>query len=477
MGTELVPFVNAQESGLEELAGASPSAMNVVCDTRGTVRRRPGIAAYSGAPAGVIDAAGIAGLYATLDGTLFAVTAPNPALDTYHVTAGAATSIGAVDGTGRPVFAETEILLLIAAGSFPQKVELTGTYNMSVLAGPPPECSHILAQNLRLLANDTVVDKTKVRYSSISQGTLDYSGHEIWDPALGNPRAGFFTAEARPDPVVALGENTNEVFIFGSGTTQVHAPDAALVYAPVSAIEVGCSAPYGTVKVDADFLWLDHRKRFVRSNGRGFDPIGGASIQKTIDAIGTVSDVYGYHVAMGAVAATAWSFPSDGRTFVFQEGIGWGQWAGWDGGNWTPFPVLSHHLRSGTGENLVGLTTGEIGVLSFDASTDLGTRINAYCETGFLDRGTSAQKQCVEVRVTIKRGHATTGEPFGLLYWRDSLGEWESPLEVSLGASGDYETTVRFRSLGVYRTRQWRFQFDGDPELILVKVEEDFEVL
>lgn len=475
MPTELIPFVNAQESGRQELGGATASAMNVITDARGTLRRRPGIATYSGAVSAVVDAAGIGGLYADGAGRLFAVSLPSPSSNVYYVTSGGASLLGDLDGGRRPTFAETEILLAIAAGEAPRKIVLSGALPLSNLDGSPPNASHIIAQNLRLLANDVTIDKTKVRYSDQSIGTTDFSGHEDWT-VVGGTGPGFFTAESRPDPVVALSENTNEVWTFGSQTLQIHAPDSNLVYAPAHTMEVGCAAPYSVVKHHDSFAWLDDERQIVISDGRGFEVLSSPIAQDLAD-MAVVDDCVGQHVMVGDVEAYAWRFGTDGRTFVYQTGVGWGQWQGWSGGSWQPWMVTAHHQRSGTAANIVGTSDGKIGVLSFSASTDLGERINAFVQTGFLDRGSSKLKHCREVRVTIRRGHATSGTPIAWLQWRDGLGEWESPIEVSLGGSGDYETTVRFQSLGTYRTRQWRFQFDGEVELVLAKVEEDFEVL
>jgi hypothetical protein len=475
MPTELIPFVNAQESGRKELGGASPSAMNVWADPRGTVRRRPGVATYSGSVSSVVDAAGIGGLYVDGAERLFAASLPNPAASVYYVTSASATHLGDVDGGNRPTFAETEILLVMAAGGAPRKVVLSGALTMTDLGGTPPECSHIIAQNLRLLANDVTVDRTKVRYSDQSIGTTDYTGHEDW-VVVGGTGPGFFTAESRPDPVPALYENTNEVWAFGTQTLQIHAPDANLVYAPVATKTVGCGAPYSVIGLGDRFAWLDHARQFVLSDGRGFEVISGP-VQQDLADMAVVSDCVGYHILLADLSAFAWRFPTDGRTFVYQEGVGWGQWQGWSGIEWTPWIVTAHHQKSGSAENLVGTSAGKVGMLSNSVSADFEEDIHAFVQTGFMDRGTTKQKHCREVRLTVRRGHATSGTPHGYLQWRDSLGEWESPVEVSLGGSGDYETTVRFHSLGTYRTRQWRFQFDGSEELVLAKVEEDFEVL
>jgi hypothetical protein len=478
--TAPIPFTNKQTSGLEELAGASPVAMNVVTEPSGTVRRRPGLSTVSVAPEDAISADGIEGLHVAGNGSIFAVTGPATYRRIYLVAGGVADDIsggaeGDVRGAGRPVFAETEMLLVIAAGSYLQKIELLNGNACSRLGGSPPEASHILANKLRLLANDVEVDKTKVRYSDVQIGTTDFSGHELWSGGIGT--AGYYTAESRPDPVVAIGENTNEIFVWGTGTTQVFAPDAGQVYAPVSTREVGCSAGASIVKVDQEFFWLDDSRRFVMSNGRSFTDISSEAIAKTLDSISDVSDCFGYRVLDGFVDAIVWTFPADGRTFVFQKGAGWGQWSGRAGGAWTGFPVTALAVHPTLG-NLIATTDGRIGELSMDTLTDFGDPIDAYVQTGFLDHGTRRYKQCERVRFTLRRGQTTgSSGPQAVLRYRDRPGAWESSIPIDLGVSGDTETVVELWALGTYRKRDWLFEFSGTDELVLVHAEEDFEVL
>lgn len=534
MATDLIPFGNLLEAGYDEIAGGSPCAMNVIVDARATMRRRPGIATYSEAYTGVVTSAGLSGVYATNAGRIFAVSTP---LDSAYVTNGykeslvylvsdTASALLSVDagrklyGPGRPVFAETESLLCIAQGNEIKRVTLTdpslpigilglpvdttitlsglpenhyvsGQAFVSIATWPlsldstsgmtqlPPFSSHVIVNSSRILGNDSLIDKTKIRYSDVAQGVVDFTGHDTWLP--GPNAAGFFTAEANPDPVVALFENTNEVFAFGSRVLQVFGPDPGFVFATSAAIELGCAAPYSVVKRNQGFWWLDAKRRFVFSDGRAFDESIGNPIKPVIDSFSTVSDCYGYSVTEGTIDCMVWTFPTAGRSFCYQPGVGWGEWSGWSEAtdNWTTLPITAHHHNVNDAVNIVGTADGRIGKLTRTASTDLGVRIKAYVETGFLDRGTSAKKRTREVRLTLRRGQSSSSTaPLGYLSYRDSLGSWSSPLAVSLGAGGDVGTVVRFRNVGgPYRTRQWRFEFDGSDELVLVKVEEDFDVI
>lgn len=515
------------ETSSEEIAGASPEAFNVLADARGVIRKRPGIGAYTGvAPATAVDANGVLGLYLTESrvahtsgsptvsgthpGVLYAVGATvnasggghNAGRNVYRVAGGSATLVGtgtanedrlatppaiATTRFPRPTFVETEALLVIAGGAEIGKVDIrpetfsapnfttnADYQEMSFLGGCPPLASHIIGNSSRILANDTQLDQTKLRYSDISQGIVSYVGHETWTPSPG--AAGFFTAEARPDSIVAAAENTNDIFVFGRTSLQLFSPDTAVTFAPSITKEVGCIAAYSPVKFDEKFVWLDHLTRVVMSDGREWEDVG-APIQTTLDDLTVPSEGYGYRVSDSFADCIVFRFQTDAQTLVFQPGIGWGKWAFGDLDSPTLFPVLSHHQRQDGGLNVVGLSDGTIRTLSFDNTTDLGTAIEAYVTSGFLDRDSSLRKHCEAVDLAFKRTSSLNGVTC-TLEWRDELSSnWEG-VTIELGvADGDLNPVVTLRSLGVYRRRQWRFRFPDAAELFLVSVRERFRVL
>lgn len=528
--SEPIPFSPTLETSSEEISGASPEAFNIIADARGVIRKRPGLAAYTGvAPATVIDSAGILGLYLTQDrvahtsgtdqvsgehpGVLYAVGATvnasggghNRGRNVYRVVGGVATVVGtgvanedrlstpaaiATTRFPRPVFAETEALLVIAGGAEIGKIDIrpetfsapnfttnADYHEMSFLGGCPPLASHVLTNSSRILANDTQLDQTKIRYSDISQGIVDFSGHESWDPSPG--AAGFFTAEARADYIVACAENTNDIFLFGTTSVQLFAPDGSTTFAPSITREAGCLAPYSVVKVDDKYMWVDHQGRIISSDGRQWDDVGGA-VQATINGYTTPGDAYGYRFDESFADCIVFRFEADQDTLVAQQGIGWGRWALYSAATdtFTMFPVLCHLLRSDGGLNVVGLEDGTIRTLSLDNTTDLGSPIVAYVSTGFLDRTSDNRKQSVAVHLTFKRTPELSAGVSCYLEYRDDLSsEWTS-IEIDLGVEdGDLNPVVTLRSLGIYRRRQWRFRWGDAAGLFLVKATETFELL
>lgn len=486
--TKPIPFVNNQESGYEELGGASPLAMNIIVDGKGVVRRRPGIKVSTLAPSTVIDANGLIGIRGTRDRQLFAVGAAGAERPIYNITASGAALIGGgvppmgLRGTARPIFAETEMLLVIAGGDLIEKIQLA-TAGSSRLGGNPPKASHVIANHLRLLANDVLVDRSAIRFSDIAGGDTSFAGLESWAYA-GFGTSGYFTAEGKPDDVAAIMENTNEVHVLGTATVQVFLPDPTLTYAPSATTELGTMAPYSVIKVDQNFAWLDHLKRFVLTDSRSYQEIS-KGIARTLNNIAVVDDCFGYRLTMGDFDALIWTFPTDGRTFCYQTGVGWSQWAGWTD-NWAPFKVNCCHtlpawtpdgINHGTGPALVGTTDGFIGELDLNTNTDLGGTIKSYVRTGFLDHGTQKLKHCQAATFVLRRGETTNSTaPQATLRFADSPGNWSSPIPIDLGQSGDRDPVVILRSLGTYRTRQWEFSFTGTESLSLVSAMEDIEI-
>lgn len=477
-----ISFVNAQSSGLDELGGASPVAVNVCVDGAGTVFRRPGIATYLAAQqpnavSGMVVSNGdrVFALYDTLaERAIYDVSSPVTPVR-LATAAGAASGLA---GSGRPAFAETEMIIAIAGGSDMQKIVLAPFETTDRLGGSPPFATHVVANGSRLLANDlqATSSRTIVRYSGIAQGTVTYSGLEQWSVGIGN--AGFFTAEADPDPIVAIYANSNEVFTFGTRSLQVFGSDPNLVFGTVAARELGCGAGYSVIPVDQQFLWLDNKRRFVISDGREYNVISDP-IKRTLDGMSRVDDCFGYRVLMGPVDALLWTFPSDGRTFAFQKGGGWAEWLGWTGTNWTQFPVTSCAYRPATAQHLVGLGTGDIATLSLTNTTDLaGSAVRAFIQTGYMSRDTDARKECIAVRIALRRGQTQSAVgPQAFFWWADRPGDVMDKIPIDLGKSGDSEIVLEFCGLGVYRRRQWFFEFAGSEQLTLVGATETYNVL
>jgi hypothetical protein len=466
MPTKPIYFGPDQRSGDQQLAGAPPLAINVVVDGAGAVRRRPGISSWSGFP-GQAEIAPVIGMGA-FEGALYFVTQTRRI---YKIAADVGTSLSAgaltfLAGTERPVFAVTPFRMAIAGGGVPEKIELPGFADR--LGGSPPPSRFIAALAQRLVSDDqTGSDSTgRVRFTYVGN-----AGNEDWDPL------NFTSAEARPDAIVAVRENANELFAFGETSLQVFSPDPTVIFAPGRALNRGCAAGHSVIAIDEQFAWLTNRREFVMSDGRSVQVISD-QISATLDSVPLVSDCYGFRWSADQFDVACWQMPTDGRTFAAQIGGGWAQWHGWTPGQGhTLFPITSHFYWEEQNLHLVGMADGTIAQLDSTTGTDLGATIKAEVVTGFLNRETDAWKSCDAVRLTFKRGQASgPTEPQVLLSWRDGQGAFSSPLRLGLGVAGDQMFTIERRSLGMYRARQWKLEFTDAVDFVLARVEETFSV-
>jgi hypothetical protein len=465
-----IRFAPQQASGNETLAGAQSQSMNVFLDAAGAIRKRPGLRLLPGGPQAAVDSSGLIGVYRALNGDLYGVGVAGAERPIYRAIGASVSSLGpapaGLRGTGRPTFAETEMILAIAGGDLMQKVELSGGLS-SRLGGNPPVASHVITKSLRLLANDTVVDRTKVRYSDIASGTTTYAGNELWTPGP-STSASYFSAEARPDAVVALAETAELVYVLGATTTEVYIPDATQIFSRVAVHDTGCSTPYAVARAEANLYWLDQLHQVRKGSDQGA-PVISQPIQGDLDTM-DVTGAFAYRVNLGALDAIVFTFPADGRSFAYQDGVGWAQWSSWDGTSYT-----QHIANCQDTTGLVGTTTGYFAEYSHQTFDDLGMPIRAYIQSGFQDQGSSRVKDCKRVLLGLKRGPGTEGE-VALLSWRDRPGPWEEPLTIDLGSSTDTDIVVDFSGLGTYRRREWRFEFTSRSELSLVSAVEVFEV-
>jgi hypothetical protein len=487
-----IPFLPLQESGMDSLGGASPLAMNVVVTGKGVLERRPGIVAAPGIISSVISQVPVYGLFQSMDGTVYAVGGEHDwgrSLEDMRIWGSYENSMGIVGDEGdtatiwfwrlsggrRPVFCEyggDHAVIAVASGGVLQDIREKFTFGW-IGAGTVieeesvPQSTHVTSMSQRLIANELRWNQQRVRYSGLPSDTYSYA---TWTEGIGT--AGSFTAENAPDPVVAVDRTREYLFVFGTKTVQLFAPDPTWTFAPILTLPVGCVAPYSIVGCE---YWIDDRKRVVKYADGGVVSIS-APIQSALDSM-TVDDAFGYRAELGAMSCLVWTFPTDGRTFVYQEGLGWGQWSTRVNGKPKQFMVSCHHRSQTTSLNLVGTDTGRIGRLDQATQTDFGAAIEAKVFTGFVGHDTLRMKRCLRVSVILRRGRSSPTPSKAMLAYRDREGPWEAKIPIDFGAPGDTDATLTFYSLGVYNQRQWMFEFLGPERLSLVSAIEEYEVL
>lgn len=466
-------FGAGQASGLEELAGAAPVFVNLLVSADKSIRVRPLVEEWDDF-ATTTDGNPVVGMFSWRDYLIF-VTQDNATGIRYLwawlgpgnvVALSDTTSATQLNGTGRPVWSFDSERVVVVGGGATMKWEGIGL--ASVLGGSPPNFSHIGYAATRFIGNDPGA-------SGIIYWTPPGVGnHETWNTDLD-----FAEAEASPDPAVALHVDQGEVFVWGGSTTQVYVPDPAVSFSTTAtALSTGCGAAYSIIPLDKGFAWLDARRRVVASDARALEVISSPLMTKSLETLGTISDCWGSRIRIGAYDILLWVFPTEGRAIYYEQiSKKWGEWRSWDGVDWLPWIGRSYFYWPDRNLHLVGLEDGTIGVLSLEATTELGETVKAVSRTGFRDCGTKRRKHSAQLQVTMKRGATSTTAaiiPEVEISYRDDLGDFSMPMGFSLGA-GDYAPTISRWGLGMYRERQYQLQFSGAAEFVLTSATETVE--
>lgn len=469
---EAVIDFGAGQSSLEELSGAAPRMWNLLSDAASAVRQRPGLRTWTDSSASVPNASPVLGmfawreflLYVCADRTIWAWYGPGDirALSSTDVTT-------RLDGSLRPVFAYDFERVVITGGGAPQKWEGEGL--TARLGGSPPAATHIGYSAQRFIV-------CQYNNTGVLQWTPPGVGnHEVWTTA-GVNSGGFAEAEAAADPVLALAVNTNEVFAFGTETTQVFIPDATDGFVVASTLSVGSGARFSVIDTDDSYVWVDERHRIVSSSGRDFQVLSSPNMAKSIAELSLVSDCWGFRARIGSFDLVVWQFPTAGRTLCYDRTSGkWSEWKGWTGREWSAWIGQSYYYWAARNVHLVGLATGEIVEMSFGAYADMGLGIKAVSRTGFSNAGSGRRKLAQRVQVQLKRGETLPGyvAPTMELRYRDDLGAFQSAVNYSLGAA-DYAPTIVQYGLGMYRERQYEVIFQNNAEFVLTEVRETSEM-
>lgn len=493
----VIPFAVSEDKSASELGGAAPLVQNVIQDSAGAMRRRPGISAWprfsasyaSGSP--VLAMLPFKGylVYVTADRKIHAISqlgALNELTDSIWVDR--------LAGGGRPMMVAGRALLAIAGGDTIQKWDGVAAYTSRLTnahaGGDPPPASFLSAIAQRLVAQLPGKD-----------GEIWWSGPledwENWDMTTSGG-ASSLIAYAKPDPLVAIADNTNELFAFGTETIQVYTPSALQIdendpnnlldFALARTQNVGTSAPYSIVAKDDVFGLIDRHRRALLTDARSFTDIS-AKVAKVLRGLERVDDAWGFRLRFGRFDCLVWMFPTDGFGLIWDANTG--NWSEWREGNvgTDAVTITSAYNWPEEGVFLVGMSDGSICQLDDASSLDLTKNIAVKMETGFISRGTPAQKACRTAIFQFKRTWVDLPAPDGgelsstglsrsghvRISYRDNQGPWRVLRDFRLSESATPAVTIR--SVGVYRTRQWRVEYTGEDEIELVSAHEEYELL
>lgn len=486
-------------STADDWPGLSTSVINWMSDQDGSLRPRPGIAPDASLLNGYNSGntalgRGVIGVYVWKNvvdgqqylifvladrgiwaksfstGATYALTHPNLPFSSLD---GSASLVTFTEDSQRIIMAGGG-QLQIWTGSLPVGLLNYSTRISAYVLGvnqPPLAATHVINVANYIVSHDSFAPSTAntIRWSNLGDGV-----HTSWSPI------NFNTADADPDPVIAVGTVLREVFAFGTKTVQVFGvtSDASLPFASSSALKIGCSAPYSIITLDSNFAWLDSERRFIISDGRSYEWIS-KDIFKLIKSMGTVSDCRGFRVRIGFWDLLLWVFPTEKTAFVYnQTKQDWREWRCWGVDDWAALRVSSYAAYPEGNLHIVGDTLfPNIWNLDTDATSDTGPVLPMVCEkiTEPVAFDTAGRKRRKRVRFFAKRGMTpvSDAETAALDVAVSNDGRaFTSQARIDLGFQGDYANYRDWFPGGIYRKGQFRIRYSGDVDVTLTRMVE-----
>ena len=449
-----ITISDGQVSGVDSLSAAASQVVNWDIDDAGISKPRAPLVSYSATGTNAFSVTGlehwnehVVGTHA--DGSWWAIPDGGP---TAAIAINDTSAPTQLVGGRRPVFALGAVDVYVTAGG--QIRRWNRSRAVAELCSGSWRCSHVVAIGDRLVSND-LDDPQFFKWSAIGEGNwTSWPADNASDPS------------ARPDPVVAVADNMNELWIFGSETLQCYqvGSDPLNPYDLISTAGIGLAAPYCYVKMDEQFCFLDNKMRLIISDRRSQDVISDA-IKTDLRSLSTVADGYGYRIEQGNNSQLVFRFPTDKRTFAYNLGSSkWSEQNYYSAGFQVDYPAGAYVYWPKYNRHLVGssLSTGGLYTIGGSGGQDLGGPILCERTTGWHDHGTKNRKRSIRVRITLRRGTAATvsqGNGSFEVRVQDDDKPWTPWKGVNIGGPSEYANVADVFIAGVFKRRRYGFRF------------------
>lgn len=332
-------------------------------------------------------------------------------------------------------------------------------------ADAPTDVTHVTFLDQYVLANDG--GSGKVMFSDIN----DLTGWQALS---------FFSAESKPDDVVAIDEGFREIIALGNETVEFWVNDGQNPFSriPGSAQPFGTVAPHSLALVGNTWMWLDHKRRFATMQGRQVVNVS-SPYDRTIQRYSAVDNAIGYALSVDGMTLYALNFPTVGKTLVYnymtQE---WHKWGYWNSStvSYERFRGASYCYVKAWNLHLIGdHSNGKIYKMNRTTFTDDGAPIRSLLRTGHIDHGVSFEKRSDILRLKCTRGLANprTSDPQIMMRRRvNNRPRWENERWRSLGQVGQHRPFIDWRRNGNYQTCQYEFMHMDNSDLTLMGAQE-----
>lgn len=306
---------------------------------------------------------------------------------------------------------------------------------------------------------------TQQFYISLNNSTyLDIIGGTAFDPL------DIAAKNGSPDFLQAVVVSHREVWLIGQLTTEVWYNSGAAEFTfqalPGAFIEHGTIAPYSVAAADSAVYWLGRDKQGQRIVFRGFNyqgqRISTHAIENEFQSYNRVDDAIGYCYQIQGHNFYVLIFPTESKTWVYDLSTEqWNEWAYLDNNG----QLLRHRSNcycQAYFKKLVGdYENGNLYSLNINTYTDNGQPITRIRGLPHLE---SNGDRMFHNSITIDMdpgnddgsvdGSDADNPPKISVRWSDTRGHsWGNYVQQSLGAAGEYLTSIQINRCGMARDR------------------------
>lgn len=276
-----------------------------------------------------------------------------------------------------------------------------------------------------------------------------------------------------PDPIQSLIVMNRQIWLVGQLTTEIWynsgAVDFTFAETPGVFVEHGCIAKYSLAKQDLSIYWLsqDLQGKIIVVHGNAYLAlrISTYAIENEFMTYSNVSDAIGFTYQQEGHTFYFLTFPTANKTWVYDQSSElWHEraWTNNDGN------LNRHRANCGAnayGKNVVGdWENGKLYEFSLDTYTDNGQPISRIRSFPHIENeGNRITYISFTADMAVGNSlEASNNAPQVSLRWSDTRGaSWGNKLEQSLGAAGQYLTSIQWNRLGMARDRVFELSWSA----------------
>lgn len=285
---------------------------------------------------------------------------------------------------------------------------------------------------------------------------------------------------AYADNLITLAIRSKELWLFGNKSSSepwvlsgaANFPFEAM---PSTFVPYGSAAKYGQVFADTSIYWISINQQgqaiFLKTEGYNPKRISTHAIETMVQKFATISDAIAASFQVEGHTFVVWSFPTANVTLVYDQATDqWAQFA-WTDENGKLNRDRAVFYASAYNKNFAqDWETGGVYEISGDVYADDGDTVT------YIRGFPVLQKDLNRVTHNTVRAYMEMGTqpdpndpmPVVLLFISDDGGKtYYDPIEMPLGATGQYDAIAQATRLGQARTRTYELIWSNDQKCAL----------